>query len=344
LEKIYCLFTNEEMNAVPTSGGNRDVFSYNSKSSPHYEYLISGTISHEKLKEDFPNGKTGRLNCYAEILKERKRGNIIFWHSAKNNLDISLPDNTVQRDIENIAYKLIDHGKKRNFLLKLIFEKTKKNGNPFKEFLLSRQDLAEIDIHDSSEIITWYRELENDGLISIESEGSHHFHLNRDPDDIVFEFMRFPYLRLTPKALTLMQNFFQNIYNKCFLAIAFTDPDGKPVNNDVRNAIREVLKSFDIELVVIDEKEHNDGIMDHIIAEINEAKFVIADLSYHKNGVYFEAGFAKGQGKQVIHTVNREHKKNIHFDVQHLNLIIWTNTDHLKEKLANRIRATMAVE
>lgn len=42
-----------------------------------------------------------------------------------------------------------------------------------------------------------------------------------------------------------------------------------------------------------DTQEHNQWIMDKIMADIKAAPFIVADLTEHNNGVYFEAGFAR---------------------------------------------------
>ncbi|MBE2282227.1 MAG: hypothetical protein IAE77_02055, partial [Prosthecobacter sp.] len=68
--------------------------------------------------------------------------------------------------------------------------------------------------------------------------------------------------------------------------------------------------------VRIDRKEHNNRIDDEIIANIRKSRFVVADLSLHRGGIYFEAGYALGLGLPVVWTVEKraldEHE--IHFD------------------------------
>lgn len=73
--------------------------------------------------------------------------------------------------------------------------------------------------------------------------------------------------------------------------------------------------------------------MDKVIASINEARFVVAELTHQKSGVYYEAGYAKGVGLPVIHVVSREDMARCHFDVKHLNLIVWNDFSDLKERL-----------
>ena len=49
----------------------------------------------------------------------------------------------------------------------------------------------------------------------------------------------------------------------------------------------------------IDMKQFNEKICDHIIAEIRRSRFLIADVTGHRAGVYFEAGYAMGLGLPV---------------------------------------------
>jgi hypothetical protein len=57
---------------------------------------------------------------------------------------------------------------------------------------------------------------------------------------------------------------------------------------------------------IISLKEHNEDICDNIIAEIRKSKFLIADFTGQRGGVYFEAGFAYGLGLPVIWTCQEE--------------------------------------
>jgi nucleoside 2-deoxyribosyltransferase len=99
---------------------------------------------------------------------------------------------------------------------------------------------------------------------------------------------------------------------------------------------------------IIPMKEHNDDITDHIIAEIRRSKFLVADFTGHRGGVYFEAGFAYGLGLPVIWTCKDDWfnppgntARRVHFDVDHYNFIVWQDGADLRQKLVNRIRATV---
>lgn len=107
----------------------------------------------------------------------------------------------------------------------------------------------------------------------------------------------------------------------------------------VREYISKVIKDEGLTPLLIDSKEHNNQIVPEIFSEIDKAKFVIADLTHHKTGVYYEAGYAKGKGKEVIFTCSRADFENRHFDVAQTNTIVWETPVELSERLAKRIEA-----
>ncbi|MFC5603159.1 hypothetical protein [Sporosarcina koreensis] len=124
-----------------------------------------------------------------------------------------------------------------------------------------------------------------------------------------------------------------------FIAMSFASEMDKP-----REAIMRAIEDKGYKAIVIDEKEHNEQIVPQIFEEINRAEFVIADLTGHRNGVYYEAGFAKGLNKQVIFTCRADDFGNSHFDVKQINTIRWENEWILEERLRKRIEAMMTNE
>jgi nucleoside 2-deoxyribosyltransferase len=75
------------------------------------------------------------------------------------------------------------------------------------------------------------------------------------------------------------------------------------MNTVFENAIKPAIESEDCGHFTahrVDKAEFNDDITDEIIAGIKECRFVVADLTGYRDGVYFEAGYAKGLGKPVI--------------------------------------------
>ena len=108
--------------------------------------------------------------------------------------------------------------------------------------------------------------------------------------------------------------------------------------------MEEAIRACGLESLRIDRKEHNNEISGEILQEIIKSKIVIADVTYQRNGVYFEAGFALGHKKSVIWSCQKEDLKNVHFDTRQYNHIVWEDEDDLYIKLKDRIMATLAIE
>ncbi len=91
----------------------------------------------------------------------------------------------------------------------------------------------------------------------------------------------------------------------------------------------------------IDRVEHNEKICDKIEAAIRSSRFIVADFTFNRAGVYFETGLARGLGLQVVWTIkdNKDDIDKLHFDTRQYNHIRWNGIDDLSEKLVNRIKA-----
>lgn len=144
---------------------------------------------------------------------------------------------------------------------------------------------------------------------------------------------------LTAKGLLELETTAGADYAAGFCAMWFDD-SMLPFYVDV---IEKATRASGYEPVRLDHKEHNNNIHDEIIASIRSAKFVIAEMSGHRGGVYFEAGFAHGLGLPVIYMVREDDKDNVHFDVQSQNFILWSPDDlpDARKRLENRILATL---
>ena len=91
----------------------------------------------------------------------------------------------------------------------------------------------------------------------------------------------------------------------------------------------------------VDNVEHIGKIDDEIIAQIRRSRFVIADFTGHRAGVYFEAGFALGLNLPVIWTCRKNDIHNLHFDIRQFNCIDWEEPPELATRLSNRIEAVI---
>jgi nucleoside 2-deoxyribosyltransferase len=95
------------------------------------------------------------------------------------------------------------------------------------------------------------------------------------------------------------------------------------------------------EAIRVDRIHHNDKICDRIVSEIHRCGFLIADVTGHRQGVYFEAGLALGLGKPVIWTCRKDAFDDAHFDTRQYNHIVWETPADLRGMLRDRIRATI---
>lgn len=93
--------------------------------------------------------------------------------------------------------------------------------------------------------------------------------------------------------------------------------------------------------VRVDQVEHINRIDDEIIAQIKASRFVVADFTDHRGGVYFEAGFAMGLDKPIFWTCRQDDMRDLHFDIRQFNCIDWGSPEELARRLSMRIEAVV---
>lgn len=132
---------------------------------------------------------------------------------------------------------------------------------------------------------------------------------------------------------------------RCFIASAFGKND---TDITFTKVIQPVLLQRNIAVQRVDRIEHNDDIDDKIRELIEDCDFCIADLTYARPSVYYEAGRVHGMEKPVIFLARSDHFKRrnddsygnfrIHFDLQMKNIIQWTvPTAALQKRLGSRV-------
>ena len=127
---------------------------------------------------------------------------------------------------------------------------------------------------------------------------------------------------------------------KVFVAMWFDKELHSAYDSGIRPAIEQ---DCGYKPIRVDREEYLGGIDDRIIAEIRESRFVVADVTEQRQGVYFEAGFALGLGLPVIWSCREDDIPRVHFDTRQQNHIVWTDPEDLREKLTNRIRAVIGL-
>lgn len=130
----------------------------------------------------------------------------------------------------------------------------------------------------------------------------------------------------------------KNEYSKqAFVAMSF-NPELDTIFNDF---IFKAIIETGFKPLRIDGKEHINKICDEIIDEIKKSRFIIADFTGHRGGVYYEAGFAHGFGIPVICTCKKDEIDGLHFDIRQYNCIIWETGEELYQRLKSRIEAVI---
>lgn len=107
------------------------------------------------------------------------------------------------------------------------------------------------------------------------------------------------------------------------------------------NSIESSILEAGYEPKRVDKHEHINKIDDEIIALIRQSKFIVADYTDQRGGVYFESGFALGINIPVVWTCRKDEIKKLHFDTNHYNFLTWEKDTlpEFEDKLKNRILA-----
>ena len=90
--------------------------------------------------------------------------------------------------------------------------------------------------------------------------------------------------------------------DQCFIAMWYDDKIMEYYNEFIAPAVKD--SGFEPYLVAKD--PHDERIDNHIIGQIRKSRFMIADLTGGRGGVYYEAGYAQGIGLPVMWCCNKE--------------------------------------
>jgi hypothetical protein len=149
-------------------------------------------------------------------------------------------------------------------------------------------------------------------------------------------------VRLTPKGWEEAQHPARVDSNTAFVAMWFDESLTEAYTKGIQLAIEECgFRAVRVDL----EDTNNDDIVYEILAKIRASRFVVADVTGHRQGVYFEAGFAKGLSIPVIWTCKTDDFRKEHrtFDTEHFNHVVWNDANDLRQKLVNRINGSIDI-
>jgi len=123
--------------------------------------------------------------------------------------------------------------------------------------------------------------------------------------------------------------------DQAFVAMSFSESMLSAWKEGFRPAIIEAgFKPYRI-----DAEPHVDRIDVKIVTEIKNSRFLVADVTEQKQGVYFEAGYAIGLEIPVIWAVRNDELQKVHFDTRQYRHIVWKSESDLKTQLYDFICA-----
>jgi nucleoside 2-deoxyribosyltransferase len=127
----------------------------------------------------------------------------------------------------------------------------------------------------------------------------------------------------------------------CFIAIRFGQLD----TDAVYEKIEAIVTELGLQPRKINKIEHIENINQKIISELDESDITIADLTYARPSVYFEAGYSHRK-TPVIYTCRSDHLNNkedalkVHFDVDRYKIVFWEhpNDESFPSNLRSRLQ------
>ncbi len=107
---------------------------------------------------------------------------------------------------------------------------------------------------------------------------------------------------------------------------------------DFKDAVKSVCKASGFKADRIDEIPTGNSydIVEKIHREIEACGFVVADLTGERPNVYYEIGYARGLGKNVILTIAKG--EDVHFDISGQKRITWDGHVDLRDKLRPELK------
>ncbi|MGO8761541.1 MAG: hypothetical protein ACLP2P_04240 [Desulfobaccales bacterium] len=216
------------------------------------------------------------------------------------------------------------HKERQLFFLQNIRRKTKYPGFVVK--ISTPLDMALAWATTEEEFIYYINSLIEKGLLR-KTEG----------DNLILTINDLASLVLAPDGWDYLEQHERHIEDRtqAFVAMSFSDDLEYIWEGPIYNAITKAgYKPYRV-----DAEPHSDRIDAKIISEIKNSRFVEADITEQKRGVYFEAGYALGMGLPVLWCVRKDDMDKVHFDTRQYNHIVWETADDLETRLYDFICA-----
>lgn len=126
------------------------------------------------------------------------------------------------------------------------------------------------------------------------------------------------------------------VINTGFVFIAMPMDPSEPLLEDTHKTIKRIAAENQLSAERVDDRETTEPITPRILESLKTAEYVLADLTFSKQNVYFEAGYAIGYGKKTIFIAKEGTK--IEFDLKDYPVIFFKNQTELEKKLDKRFK------
>ncbi len=121
--------------------------------------------------------------------------------------------------------------------------------------------------------------------------------------------------------------------SRAFVIMQFSTP----YNELYSEVVRPVCKEFDVKAVRADDTYGPGIIIADVVRQIDEANFIIADITPENPNVYYEVGYAHARGKPTILIADRVTEK-LPFDLSPFRTLFYENSIDGKRKVEDGLR------
>lgn len=123
--------------------------------------------------------------------------------------------------------------------------------------------------------------------------------------------------------------------NLVFVAMSFLDEG----SSEVYSAIKDECSKLGLKAKRVDENVGAGFIIREITELIEDAEFIVFDLTHERPNVYYELGYAHGVGNEPmdILLIAKEDTK-LHFDIAPLRVQFYRSTEHLRSIMETSLK------
>ena len=328
-EKMQCPFCKQSTQVETRAKDGHDIRMFSGCWCPPYVIDYRDFLMHFQSDEERAEWHPERIWAllWERDYKDRPRAFLQFQQEEYPNIDRSepvlvanlltdWPDQVLQR-LERSLCNLVNYSNKYKFRIG-------------KSIAVNHQkpDYNLFFTDDNGDVLYFINALKKYGWIDINSHTSSGWNLTITPEGHEHYYE--------------MKHGRANSKNPVFVATWFGGKDRTvEMNKLFDNHLKVAINRAGYKARRADTDEHNEPIMDRIHDYIRQAPFVVAELTDNNQGVYYEAGFAKGIGTEVIYCCPTGEENKPHFDVTAINLVKWDTEDDLRKRLESRILGTI---